>query len=205
MREVIVCIDESGCSGFKAASTPCFVVAMVILKRNEDAERVSATIARTRERLRVKPEFKFSKCSDDIRTQFFAIHSDLPFRVRALVVEKARIFSPHLRSEPERFYNFFLQKLMKHSEAVIRGSSVKIDGSGDRKFRAALYAYLRKQLQAGTITKLRFANSRTDNLIQLADMAAGAIARSYPGRNRVPDLRWRRLMQRQIDNVWEFR
>jgi hypothetical protein len=171
---MLVCIDESGCSGFKSGSTPCFVVAMVIFHQDHDAEKASATVAKLRERLRVKPEFKFSKCSDHIRTQFFAFLSDHQFKIRALAVEKARIYSAHLRSEPERFYNFFLQNLMRHNEDAIKGASVKIDGSGDRKFRNALYAYLRKQLAAGTIRKLKFANSRNDNLIQLADMAAGA-------------------------------
>jgi hypothetical protein len=203
--EVLVCIDESGCSGFKAGSTPCFVVVMVIFDNNEDAEKASNTIGKLRERLGVKPEFKFSKCSNDIRTQFFAFLSDHQFKVRAIVVEKARIFSTHLRSEPEHFYNFFLQNLMRHNEDTIRNASIKIDGSGDRKFKQALFAYLRKQLTAGTIRKLRFANSRNDNLIQLADMMAGAIARSYPGRNRDPDGRWRRMVHRQIENVWEFR
>lgn len=94
---------------------------------------------------------------------------------------------------------------MRHNEAAIRNASVKIDGSGDRKFKNALYAYLRKQLSAGTIRKLKFANSRNDNLIQLADMMAGAIARSYPGRNRKPDSTWRQMAKRQIENVWEFR
>jgi Protein of unknown function (DUF3800) len=202
---VLVCIDESGCAGFKAASTPCFVVAMVIFHQNDEAEKTSAHIANVRERLKVKPEFKFSKCSDDLRTQFFALLSDHHFRVRAVVVEKVKIYSAHLRSEPEHFYNFFLQNLMRHNEAAIKGASIKIDGSGDRRFKRALFAYLRKQLAGGTIKKLKFANSRNDNLIQLADMAAGAIARSYPGRNRAPDARWRRMLQKQIDNVWEFR
>lgn len=202
---MLVCIDESGCSGFKAGSTSCFVVVMVIFPEDRDAEKASATIAVLRERLRVKPEFKFNKCSDDIRTQFFAFLSDHRFNVRALVVEKARIHSRHLRSKPERFYNFFLKNPMKHNEAAIKGASIKIDGSGDRKFRTALNAYLRSQLAAGTIRKLRFADSCSDNLIQLADMTAGAIARSYPGRNRDADWRWRLMLHRQIENVWDFR
>ena len=127
---MLVCIDESGCAGFKAGSTPCFVVVMVIFDQNDDAEKTSAHVADLRGRLKVKPEFKFSKCSDDIRTQFFALLSDHRFRIRAIVVEKAKIFSPHLRSEPEHFYNFFLQNLMRHNEAAINNASVKIDGSG---------------------------------------------------------------------------
>lgn len=203
---MLVCIDESGCSGFKAGSTPCFVIAMVIFHDFAEAEKTSATIARVRERLRVKPEFRFSKCSDDVRTQFFAFLSDHHFTVRALIVEKGRVYSPYLRSESEAFYSFFLKLLMKNNEHAIKGASVKIDGSGDRKFKRALFAYLRKQLNAGTIKKLKFVNSKSDNLVQLADMVVGALARSCEGREgRKPDARWRQMIRRQLENVWNFR
>ena len=203
---MLVCIDESGCSGFKAGSTPCFVIAMVIFDDYVEAEKTSATIGRIRERLRVKPEFRFSKCSNDVRTQFFAFLSDHKFKVRALIVEKARVYSPHLRSESEAFYNFFLQLLMKHNEQAIKSASIKIDGSGDRKFKRALFGYLRRQLNAGAIRKLRFVNSKSDNLIQLADMVAGALARSCEGRaGRAPDPRWRRMIRRNLEDVWQFR
>jgi hypothetical protein len=203
---MLVCIDESGCSGFKAGSTPCFVIVMVIFRDYAEAEKTSATIARLRERLGVKPEFRFSKCSKDVRTQFFAFLSDHQFKVRALIIEKARVYSPHLRSESESFYNFFLKLLVKHNEQVIRSASIKIDGSGDRKFKQALYNYLRKQLNAGTIKKLKFVNSKSDNLIQLANMVAGALARSYEGRGGRPgDARWRRMIHRHVEDIWQFR
>jgi hypothetical protein len=203
---LLVCIDESGCSGFKAGSTPCFVIAMVIFHDFAEAEKTSATIARVRERLRVKPEFRFSKCSDDVRTQFFAFLSDHHFKVRALIVEKGHVYSPYLRSESEAFYSFFLKLLMKNNEHAIKGASVKIDGSGDRKFKRALFAYLRKQLNAGTIKKLKFVNSKSDNLVQLADMVVVALARSCEGREgRKADARWRQMIRRQLENVWNFR
>ena len=89
----------------------------MIFHQDHDAEKASATVAKLRERLRVKPEFKFSKCSDDIRTQFFAFLSDHQFKVRALAVEEARIYSAHLRSGTGKF----LQLLPSEFDATQRG------------------------------------------------------------------------------------
>jgi hypothetical protein len=55
-------------------------------------------------RLRIKPEFKFSKCSDEVRDAFFGAVRPFEFCVRAIVVQKELIYSPHLRSEKEAFY-----------------------------------------------------------------------------------------------------
>jgi hypothetical protein len=149
---------------------------MVIFHKDVDAEKTSEAIGQIRDHLRIKPEFKFSKCSDDVRTQFFARVSKHQFRVRAIVIEKARISSIYLRSEPERFYNFFLQNLMRHNETAIRNASIKIDGSGDRKFKNALSAYLRKQLTRGTIKKTE--------IRKLPQRQSDSISRHDGGSNR---------------------
>lgn len=197
-------IDESGDPGFKLkkGSSPVFAVAMVIFRSYEEAERTSAAIDICRETLGIKPEFKFSKIHDQARDAFFQCVVRYDFDVRAIIVEKERIYSPNLRAEKERFYNFFVQLLMRHDGGALNGARVKIDGSGDRKFKDALGQYLKRQL--GTrIQKVKFANSRNDNLIQLADMAVGAIARSYSGRTQPH--RWRRMLAPRIRDVWEFR
>lgn len=79
---------------------------------------------------------------------------------------------------------------------------VLIDESGDRKFKKELEKYLKKQL-GDKIKKVRFADSRNDNLIQLADMAVGAIARSYSHERKQPN-RWRDQIAVKISDVWEL-
>ncbi|MDD2367051.1 MAG: DUF3800 domain-containing protein [Desulfuromonadaceae bacterium] len=63
---------------------------------------------------------------------------------------------------------------------------------------------LRQQLTTGKPKSLKFADSRSDDLIQLADMAAGAIARSYRDDDRKNASRWRIMMKSKIEDVWEF-
>jgi hypothetical protein len=176
---------------------------MVVFRDLKEAERTSATIAQARIDLRVKPEFKFSKCRDDRRDGFFAAVAPHDFTVRALVVDKAKIYSTHLRTSTDDFYRYFVQMMVRHDGGALAGASVKIDGSGSREFKRSLGAYLRREIGPGKIAKLKFADSRGDNLIQLADMSVGAIARSYNERDKAD--RWRSMLVKKIENVWDFR
>lgn len=206
---MLVLIDESGDPGFKITkgSTSHFVVSMVIFKDFKTAEKVSNEISQTRENLRVKSEFKFNKCSNTVRDSFFETICPFNFNVRALVVQKDLIYSDNLRENKDKFYNFFIQQLLKHDGNLLENAKIKIDGSGDREFKQELERYLKKQIHNKKIKSVKFADSKRDNLIQLADMTAGAIARSYYEEKRKHSGRWRDMLSKsgRIDNIWEFR
>ena len=200
-------IDESGCPGFKLGkgSTPHFVVAMVRFDDLSQAEVTSSKIADLRQKLGVKPEFKFCKCCDDYKDAFFEKVAGDAFKIRAIVVQKATLYSGHLRTNSDSFYNFFVQTMLKHDNGTLAGAKIKIDGSGDREFKNALSKYLKRHLGDGKVKDIKFVDSRSDNLIQLADMCAGAIARSYKIGTRTQCDRWRRTLRPAIEDVWEFR
>lgn len=204
---MLVLIDESGCPGFKLTkgSTSHFVLAMVIFRDFSEAEKVSKIIETLRHEFRINPEFKFSKTRADIKDKFFASVCGFDFLVRALVVEKQAIYKPKLRSDTDTFYNYFVKMLMQHDNNILLNASVKIDGSGDKEFKHALTSYLRKQVGENKIKKFKFVDSKSDNLIQLADMVAGAIARSY-NENRKDGNRWLDMLKKKgrIDNIWDF-
>jgi len=206
---VLVLIDESGDAGFKLVrgSSSHFVVAMVVFDDFGEAERAGAAIDALRTRLRIKTEFKFSKSHDDVKTAFFDCVCRHRFRVRALVVDKSVIYSDSLRERKDLFYNYFVQMLLRNDHGALHGARIKIDGSGDRHFKNELNAYLRQQLHAGQVQSIKFAESHRDNLIQLADMVAGAILRSYRGKDRKDAGRWRRMLTRsgRMGDVWDFR
>ncbi|MHB1670713.1 MAG: DUF3800 domain-containing protein [Acidiferrobacter sp.] len=148
---------------------------------------------------------KFNKCCDNVRDGFF--QAVLPFRfgVRAIVVDKAQVYGTHLRNDKEDFYRYFVRQMVTHDGRVLEKARLKIDGSGNREFRQELCRYLRENVRPGVIEDLRFVNSRQDTLIQLADMAAGAIARSYNTDARKNATRWRDQLKGKIENVWNFR
>lgn len=203
---MLVLIDESGDAGFKLArgSTPHFVVAMVIFDNFKEAERASTIIGEARVSLRIRTEFKFNKCAAQVKDGFFEAVAPCKFSVRALVVDKSKIYSDNLRENKDRFYNFFVKSLLHHDNDVLIGARIKIDGSGDREFKRELAAYLKRESEAGKIASVKFAESHRDNLIQLADMVAGAIARSYREDDRNEHDRWRKMLGSKIQNVWDF-
>lgn len=198
-------IDESGDPGFKVpkGSSPVFVAAMAIFDDMEAAQATEAVIKQAREDLRVKPEFKFSKCADPVRDGFFRAVDGCRFSVRAIVVKKALIYSPHLRGDKENFYKFFVQQMLWHDNDTLDRAKVIIDGSGDREFRKTLQSYLRRRL-GPRLRSVKFSNSRNDPLVQLADMCAGAIARSYRT-DRGDRWRWHNMLRPKLDDVWDFR
>ena len=81
-----------------------------------------------------------------------------------------------------------------------------MDGSGSSEFKREMGSYLRRQRCGKKFAKLKFVDSKTDNLVQLADMCAGAILRSYRGAGK-DNRRWRHALFRagRLDDVWDFR
>ena len=206
---MLVLIDESGDPGFKMVrgSSTHFVIAMVIFRDFTEAERASHAIGELRTRLSLKGEFKFSKCHDQIKDAFIDCVRPFAFSVRAVVVDKSVIYRESLRERTELFYNYFVKLLLTHDNGSLVDARIKIDGSGDRRFKNELNTYLRRQTSAGQVRSIRFAESHRDNLIQLADMISGAIFRSYRAEDRKHAQRWRSSLQQagRLEDVWEFR
>ena len=205
---MLVFIDESGDPGFKVAkgSSSHFVLTMVIFEDADAAREAEAVIEALGQRLAVRPEFKFGKLSYDRRDAFFDEIAVLRFRIRAITLEKSVIRSEHLRNGKETFYNYFLRTVMQSAASEWTDAKVVIDGSGDRAFRKALSSYLRRHMDSRAVRRVDLRDSRKDRLLQLADMCAGAIARSY-NRDRSDPNRWRRALWRagKIEDIWDFR
>lgn len=203
---MLVIIDESGDAGFKLGkgSTPIFTAALVAFRESKQAQATEAAIEAAAARLRIRPEFKFSKCRDEVRDAFFEAVRPFDFCVRAIVVQKHLIYSTHLRSDKENFYSFFVKSMLKFDDGLLENARIVIDGSGDRTFRQELEVYLRGQLGPGKVKSIRFRDSRSYRLVQLADMCVGAIARSFRT-DKDNSWRWRKMLDAKVENVWKFR
>jgi hypothetical protein len=200
---MLVLIDESGCPGFKftRGSDPIFGVGMVIFANSKDAKSTEEAIKGLRVELKHKTEFKFSKSRDLLRDKFFECVSRCPFTVRAVIVRKAALHNPHLRIEPDSFYNYFVKMLMDHDDGTLSAARVRIDGSGSRDFQRTLNTYLRRELGA-KIKEVKMSDSERDPLMQLADMCIGAITRAE--RDHEDRERWKLILKPRIANIWHF-
>ncbi|MHC1547955.1 DUF3800 domain-containing protein [Phyllobacterium sp. K27] len=202
---MLVFIDESGDPGFKLAkgSSPVFVVALVAFRDAEQAILASKAIDGVSKNLRMPTEFKFSKSRPEIRDAFFEVVQPYDFCVRAIVIQKAKLYSSKLREDKTSFYSFFVKSMLKFDNGLLRNAKVIIDGSGDKAFKTELATYLRRNTGEGAVKAVRFSDSRNDRLIQLADMCTGAIARSYRD-DRADAQKWRQAISKKIEDVWNF-
>jgi hypothetical protein len=179
-------------------------MAMVIFVDARDAAFAQQQVRSMLGDIHKRPEFKFNKCRSDVRDAFFQRVSTCNFTVRAIVVRKSLIWSEQLRNDDASFYRFFCNSMVRFDNRVLRNARVILDGSGDAQFRRSLKSYIRNHAVDGAIRDIKVRASEAEPLLQLADMCVGAIARSYRNDRDEPN-RWRNMLAKKIDDVWEFR
>jgi len=203
-----VFIDESGDPGFKLdkGSSKVFVVSMVIFKNSNKALAAQDKLAQLQKDIKAYPEFKFNKLPNAKRQAFFHGIRDLDFLCRAVVVQKELIYSPNLRKNKESFYKFFIRMMMQHDAGILQKAKVIIDGSGDKNFKREFCTYLKRNIVKDAVLKISLKDSKKDFLVQLADMTAGAVARSYNKDRQNSDI-WMKQLTRdgKLQNIWEFK
>ena len=205
---MLIFLDDSGDPGFKIekGSSNVFVIALVIFDDHLEAEETALKIKRLRRELGKGDEFefKFNKCSKTIRCHFLNTVADCKFRIRALVMRKEKIYGKELRGSKKSFYAYTVKMVLKHNNDTIRDARLKMDGHGERKFRREFLAYLRRELNhpdKKIISHLRFVDSKKNVLIQLADMVAGAVYRSFSNKS---DASIYRDIKKREEDVWIF-
>ncbi len=211
-RSMLVFLDDSGDPGFKVAkgSTPCFVIALVIFDDDLEAEKCAVAIKELRRTLGLSDnyEFRFNGSNRDIRLAFLRCAARLEFRVRAIVMDKARIYGAELRSSKDSFYRYAIKMVLQHNFGKIRNARLRLDGHGDREFRRELRSYLSREVRSRAgdppvIAKLKMVDSKRDVLIQLADMVAGTLRRDAEGLKGDAG-EYMAAIRRRCEDVWRF-
>src|SRR3990167_6551638 len=207
---MLVFIDDSGDPGFKldSGSSRYFVIACVIFDDNLDAEETALKIKRLRKSLkwRDEHEFKFNKTNKQIRLEFLDNIKGCPFRIRAIVTDKTLIRSTELKKNKNKFYNYMIKEVLSKSDGFIKNASIRLDGHEDRAYKQAATTYFRQQVTGKNkiISKMKFVNSKSDNLIQLADMVAGSIFRSAHSSKNDSQV-YLKTIQKRIEDIWRFK
>jgi len=208
--KTLVLIDDSGDAGFKLdrGSSRFFVIAAIIFHDLLESEKTAVAIKELRRRHRFPDtmEYKFNKSRRQVRVDFLRTAAPFGFTVRALVVDKALIRSTELKNDKNSFYGYMIKTLLKHSDKSIVNAKVKIDGSGDRSFRRSFKTYLRRYLnthKCKVMQDCKLVDSREDVLIQMADMVAGSIHRSYQDK-KDKDV-YCSIISRHIEDTWNFK
>ena len=204
---MLVFLDESGDPGMKLqqGSSEYFFVTLVIFEDNEEALRADHHIAALREQLRLDAsfEFRFNKMNYRLRTRFLRELCGFDFCYYAIAVKKGQLTARGFHFS-ESFYKVACRYVFTNAKTILRDAVVVIDGSGSRGFQRQLVTYLRRGINPRApgdshIRKIKIEDSHRNNLLQLADMVCGALARSYGDK---PDARdYRTLISRRERHV----
>lgn len=211
MGKQLVFIDDSGDPGFKLdkGSSSHFVIACVIFDDPLDAEETALAIKKFRRTLgwNQNREFKFNKTKKSIVIDLLKIVCEGNFSVRAICIDKAQIRSLELKNRQDSFYNYAIKEVLSKSE-MLHKASIRLDGHAGREYKKSAITYLRREVNAHSqkIAKVKFVDSKTDNLVQLADLVAGSILRNAQA-NKSDRLDYLGLLEQRgkIDNIWYFR
>lgn len=183
---MLVFIDESGDTGLEISegATKYFGIFMVAFDDNEEALSCEQRINLLRRELRLSEdfEFHFHGVSKRVRETFLKAVLPYQFFYYGIVINKKKLFGEGFKNK-ESFYKYSCNLLFENAKEKLENATVVIDESGRELFKYQLASYLRKKLNTKDgrkrIKKVKMQNSKSNNLLQLADMIAGAVNRSF--------------------------
>lgn len=181
----------------------------VIFDDDLEAERVALAVKLLKREngLAQIYEFKFNGSDARRKKLFFDTVKPGSFRIRSLVIDKTLVYKDELKRRKSLFYNYAVKLLLQDTESQLKDAKIRLDGQGDRAYKQAAQSYFKTELNARDnrrIKNIRFVDSRTDMLIQLADMASGAIYRSLDESRSDHDT-YLKMIRPRIENIWHFR
>lgn len=186
---MLIFIDESGDPGLniEAGSSKNFIVALVAFEDHNEAlaadDRIS--LLRKEQGFPASFEFHFNKMKPAYRRMFLEAIASYDFFYCAVVMDKSKLTERHVQFK-ESIHKYACGLLLEDVKARLNNAIVVVDGSESKRFRHELKSYLIRRLKHDSgkcfIKNVRVHDSTTNNLLQLADMVVGSVARSYSGK-----------------------
>lgn len=184
---MLVFIDESGDTGLNMAckvTSPRFIVTLVLIEDLEQATAADQRIQALKSELGLRAEFEFHfyKLKPAWRERFLREVAAFEFFYFSVVLDKAGL-TDHGVKTPAELYRYTCGLVFELAKPYLRNATVVMDGQGTELLRRELTSYLRRKVQtdpsgSSLIHKVKLQDSHKNNLLQLADMVCGAVARS---------------------------
>lgn len=124
-------------------------------------------------------EFKFSRCKDSFKKEFFRVLTQLPIQYKAIIVDKRNISVPALRSEAKQLYCELVRRLLYDNDPLLQKSTLTLDEATAKVHHQEFHRMLKASLSKNLVQKLRQQRSHRNAMIQIADMIAGSIFRKF--------------------------
>ncbi len=189
---MLVFVDESGDTGFRfgAGSSEFFTVTLVLFQDRNAALACQNAIASLRRASKRTREYRFASCNHRTRIRFLEAVRGHAFEYASIVMNKRQLYGQGFRYK-EPFIKIAMKYVFGNVADRLRSAKVVVDSNGDRDFRRTLQTYLKREIRPdgknSPIQKVESKPSDRDDLIQLADMTCGAVARSFDGSAKNPE------------------
>jgi hypothetical protein len=183
---MLIFIDESGDPGWKidAGSSKYFIVALVGFEDRDEALAVDDRISQLRKEhgFPAEFEFHFTKIKPVYRRMFLKAVAPYNFFYFGIVIEKAMLTGGEFQVK-QSFYKAACGLIFEYAKLRVSNALILIDERGSKNLGRELKSYLVRHLKNEPgkcfIKTVRTQNSRQNNLLQLADMVVGAVARFH--------------------------
>lgn len=183
---MLVFIDESGDAGLKTTlgSSKYFVLSMVLFANHQEALFCDRQIDSLKKQLNKNNyfEFHFQNNSTKLRGHFLKCVSTCAWQYFAVVIDKRRIDRTTNQINKNELYQRACQLLFALAEPYLFETIVVMDKFHPQAFQKKLRNFLNGMQKTATgkmIKKLKQQDSRSNNLLQLADYIAGIINRKH--------------------------
>lgn len=176
----LIFIDDSGDPGFiKPTSSRNFVIACIVFNDSNTATIINNAINKLRKSYNWSDnvELKFQKTNKEKIISILKELSKYDFEIYAVYSNKTTKPKNHYKNGGE-IYNFAIAELLRI--IPLHNSYIKIDGKYNKRYKLNLVSYIRHTTHKNhyDLAEIKPQDSKKDNLIQLADLVAGAINRS---------------------------
>ncbi len=175
--------DEAGHTSFnfEKGATRYFVVAFI---STDQPDELRQAIARFRQEHSLPRHYEFSfydATARGLKDQFFAMLAEQALNVRILSVDKRTLPHPFETMDSTKFYLFFMSEMVRLiPEDEKRGETLLLDEFGSAgKTIVGLGRTLKARGVSKGFKKIVAKRSRSEDLIQVADMVAGAALRQF--------------------------
>lgn len=195
-------VDESGDTGCNGSATQYFVIAIVIFDNIEDMQDTQVKIEEFKKLEHLTDELHFCKTPNNTKDKFFYFIKSCNFNSKAICVNKKELYSEFLINNPDKLYNYILKQLLD-SLNTDKELKIILDGKGNRTLEKQLKQYLKTNSKL-KVKKIKTKDSKSELLLQLADMIASCIGHSYNRKDKQNSDKWRKIISDKI-NIWNFR
>lgn len=202
---MLLFIDESGDAGLKldSGSSKYFVVALVAFEDHEEALAATDRIVLLKREMGLPDrfEFHFNKMTPHDRRTFLSAIATYNFLYWGVVINKVKLSHRAFQFQ-ESLYHYACGLVFENAKPRLSNAIVVIDGTGMKDSAKLLKTYLGRRLKDNSgrrlIKKLKTQDSKQNNLLQLADIVVGSIARSLSGKRDADECR-KLIAHREIE------